>query len=99
MSAFCRIVLASLAIFATPPLEALAQKDVAGSADHALVGRYEGSVATFYQAKAYDEVKLPFKPAGRNDKDKAAWQSDPQGLPPKFQSRAKSHHRGSLPWR
>jgi len=75
MSAFCRIFLASLAIFAMPVSAALAQKDIAGSADHALVGRYEGSVATFYQTKAYDEVKLPFKPAGRNEKDKAAWQS------------------------
>jgi OmpA-OmpF porin, OOP family len=79
MSAFCRIVLVSIAIFATTVSAALAQKDIAGSADHALVGRYEGSVATFYQAKAYDEVKLPFKPAGRNEKDKAAWQSDLAG--------------------
>src|SRR4249920_1496685 len=79
MSAFCRIFLASLAIFAMPVSAALAQKDIAGSADHALVGRYEGSVATFYQTKAYDEVKLPFKPAGRNEIDKASWQSDLAG--------------------
>ena len=79
MSAFLRIVLTSIAILATPVFAALAQKDIAGSTDHALVGRYEGSIATFYQAKAYDEVKLPVKPAGRNEKDKTAWQSDLAG--------------------
>lgn len=75
MNAF-PIVLASIAIVATTASAALAQKDIAGAADHVLVGRYEGSVATFYQAKAYDEVKLPFMAAR---KDKAAWQSDLAG--------------------
>jgi outer membrane protein OmpA-like peptidoglycan-associated protein len=79
MNSFCRIVLASITILAAAVPTALAQGDIAGSADHPLIGRYEGSVATFYQAKAYDEVKLPFKPAGRNEKDKAAWQTDLTG--------------------
>ncbi|MPZ30923.1 MAG: OmpA family protein [Rhodospirillales bacterium] len=79
MNTFCRIVLASMAISAASASTVLAQKDIAGSADHGLVGRYEGSVVTFYQAKAYDEVKLPFKPVGRNEKDKAAWQADLAG--------------------
>lgn len=79
MSAFRRIVFTSVAVFAMSASTALAEKDIAGATDHGLVGRYEGSIATFYQAKAYDEVKLPFKPAGRNDKDKAAWQTDLAG--------------------
>lgn len=79
MNTFCRIVLASMAISAASASAALAQKEVAGAADHAEVGRYEGSVATFYQTKAYDEMTLPFKPAGRNEKDKTAWQADLAG--------------------
>lgn len=78
MSAFCRM-LVSIAVFAATASTAAAQKDIAGAADHALVGRYEGSVATFYQAKDHDEVKLPSKAAGRGEKDKAAWQVDLAG--------------------
>jgi hypothetical protein len=51
MNAF-RMVLVSIAIFAATASAAVAQKDIAGAADHGMVGRYEGSVATFYQAKA-----------------------------------------------
>jgi outer membrane protein OmpA-like peptidoglycan-associated protein len=80
MALFWRTVLVSIAAFAAPAATALAQKaDVAGSADHALIGRYEGSVVTFHQTKAYEEVKLPFKPLERNEKDKAAWQVDLSG--------------------
>ena len=38
---------------------ATSQSDVAGSADHPMVGRYEGSVITLYQQKDYEEVGLP----------------------------------------
>ena len=80
MSLFRTIIVASIAVFAEPAGSALAQKaDAAGSADHALVGRYEGSVAAFHQSKAYAEVKLPFKPMARSDKDKSAWQVDLSG--------------------
>ena len=37
--------------------------DLAGSADHALVGRYEGSVVTFYETKAYEELKRQILPS------------------------------------
>ncbi|WP_026611721.1 OmpA family protein [Methylocaldum szegediense] len=54
--------------------------DLAGSADHALVGRYEGSVITFYETKSYEELKLPFKALERGQKDKPeAWQIDVSG--------------------
>lgn len=49
--------------------------DLAGSSDHPLVGRYEGSVITFHETKAYEELALPFKPLERGEKDKPeAWQ-------------------------
>ncbi|MGE0659436.1 MAG: DUF4892 domain-containing protein [Reyranellaceae bacterium] len=54
---------------------ALAQSDVAGSADHPAVGRYENSTITFYQSKAYEEVKLPVKALERGQRnDASAWQ-------------------------
>lgn len=54
--------------------------DWAGSADHPLVGRYEGSVITSYETKAYEELKLPFKPLERGEKDNPdAWQTDLSG--------------------
>jgi outer membrane protein OmpA-like peptidoglycan-associated protein len=43
-----------------------ARADVAGSKDHELVGRYEGSEIVGYQESEYDEVKIvegPFDPA------------------------------------
>ncbi len=79
MKGFCRVVLASMAILATP-FAAFAQKEVAGAKDHALVGRYQGSIATFYESKAYEELSLPAKPLERGMKeDKAAWQIDRTG--------------------
>ncbi len=62
-----------LALLAAP--SALAQpRDVKGAGDHPLVGRYDGSVATHYQVKAYEEVRLPARPLERADKDRpAAW--------------------------
>ncbi|MDP2373866.1 OmpA family protein [Reyranella sp.] len=81
MSRFRMIALVAMAASAASAGPALAQKaDLAGAADHALVGRYEGSVVTFYQTKAYEELKLPSKPLDRGDKDKpAAWQVDLSG--------------------
>lgn len=64
------LFLAAPALFAGT---AQAEKtDLAGSADHALVGRYEGSVVTFHETKAYEELKLPLKPLERGQKDKPA---------------------------
>ncbi len=62
-----------LALLAAP--SALAQpRDVKGAGDHPLVGRYDGSVATHYQVKAYEEIRLPARPLERADKDRpAAW--------------------------
>lgn len=34
-------------------------QDVAGGADHPLVGRYEGARIDFHEVRAYDEVRLP----------------------------------------
>ncbi len=54
--------------------------DWAGSVDHPVVGRYEGSVITSYETKAYEELKLPFKPLERGEKDNPdAWQTDVSG--------------------
>ncbi|MGL5447350.1 MAG: DUF4892 domain-containing protein [Rhabdaerophilum sp.] len=42
--------------------EALAQnlpRDIAGSRDHPAVGRYEGSVITFYKLRDFDEMRVP----------------------------------------
>lgn len=62
-----------LALLAAP--SALAQpRDVKGAGDHPLVGRYDGSVATHYQVKAYEEIRLPARPLERADKNRpAAW--------------------------
>jgi len=78
MSWLSRVILASTA-FALVPSLASAQKEVAGATDHGLVGRYEGSIATFYESKAYEEVSLPAQPLERNMKDKSAWQIDLAG--------------------
>lgn len=46
---------------------AAAEEDVAGSSDHPLVGRYEGSVITFHQMKAYEETSMPRAALTRRD--------------------------------
>jgi outer membrane protein OmpA-like peptidoglycan-associated protein len=80
MRFFQRLAALSLAVVTASAGTALAQKaDVAGAADHALVGRYEGSVVAFYQSKAFEELKLPAKAQERTDKDKAQWQVDLAG--------------------
>lgn len=54
---------------------ALAQ-DVGEAGDHPLVGRYAGSVISFHETRAYDEVALPDRivPAGE-DRNPGAWTS------------------------
>ena len=44
-----------LALSALP----VAAKDVAGSSDHPLVGRYQGAQIAQYNQKDFDEVRLP----------------------------------------
>lgn len=63
------------------PSTAIAQSaDAAGSSDHAMVGRYEGASIGFYETKAYEEIRLPFKALERGQKnDVAAWQSNRSG--------------------
>lgn len=52
--------------------------DVAGSSDHPAIGRYEGSVITFYETKEYEELSLPSgQLEGRADA--SAWQIDLSG--------------------
>jgi len=67
------------ALLASAP--ALAQpRDATGASDHALVGRYDGSVATLHQNKAFEEIRLPAKPLERADRERpAAWQVDLAG--------------------
>lgn len=78
MGWLCRIVVAVALVSLSTA--ALAQKaDIAGSSDHPLVGRYDGSKITHYQAKAYEELKVPFRAQERSDTDKASWQTDLAG--------------------
>ncbi len=48
----------ALAVLATPVIAA----DIAGSKDHPLVGRYQGSSITFYEQAAFDDQQLPNRP-------------------------------------
>lgn len=49
-------------------------QDVAGSSDHPLVGRYAGSVISFHETRAYDEIAVRDRivPAGE-DRNPEAW--------------------------
>lgn len=59
--------------------QALAE-DIAGSSDHPVIGRYEGASISYFQTKAYDEIRLPSKPLERVEKDSpSAWQTDLAG--------------------
>ncbi len=60
---------------------ASAQKaDVKNSSDHPAVGRYEGSVITFYETKGYEETRLPFRALEKGEKDNpSAWQTELSG--------------------
>lgn len=46
-----------------------AKEDIAGSQDHPLVGRYEGSVITFHQVKEYEETMMLRAAIAREDRD------------------------------
>ena len=54
------VVLSSLAILASSVLafSAASAADVAGSSDHPLVGRYEGSEIVAYKVTEFDEVSI-----------------------------------------
>lgn len=59
---------------------ASAQQDAAGSADHPLVGRYEGAVLDSYRFREYDEVLLPDRPLPPRDRaDSANWMRELEG--------------------
>lgn len=63
----------------TAPVQAQAA-DIAGSSDHPLVGRYDGSVISFYEAKAYEELRLPFKALEAGGREAPeSWQRDYSG--------------------
>ncbi|WP_159586326.1 OmpA family protein [Chelativorans xinjiangense] len=56
------LVAAGLFFSSAGTLPASAQQaDLPGAADHALVGRYDGSAIDFFETKAYEELRLPFK--------------------------------------
>lgn len=77
LAALLAFILAALA--ATAPARAQAE-DIPGSSDHPLVGRYEGAAISFYETKAYEELRLPFKalePGGREAPE--SWQRDYSG--------------------
>lgn len=64
------------------PLSALAE-DVSGSADHPLVGRYEGSSISFYKHVDFDEAELltgPYDYAAMLDADRLSDRSGPEWL-------------------
>jgi OmpA-OmpF porin, OOP family len=55
-------------------------QDIAGSSDHPLVGRYEGSFINFYETKDYEELALPSKAIERGEKnDPSKWQVELSG--------------------
>ena len=77
MTILARLAMACVLVFAIGTATAAAQKaDLSGASDHPLVGRYEGSVISFYETKAYAELALPDKaiPAGEA-RNPGAWQT------------------------
>ena len=58
----------ALLVFALTTTSALAQ-DIAGSADHPLIGRFEGSVIRGYDAKSFDEYSFPQAPVSGDATD------------------------------
>ena len=76
LSLFLSITVPAIAI---PASLAFAQEDVAGSSDHSLVGRYQGSTITFYETKGYEELKVPEAPAPRDYNATETWQTELAG--------------------
>ncbi len=55
-------------------------QDVAGSSDHPLVGRFQGSVLTFYETRSYEERRLPSAPIQRGEHTQPdLWQTPVEG--------------------
>jgi len=75
------IAVALLALIVGGTSAALAQKtDIRGSSDHPLVGRYQGSVITAFERKAYEEISLPDRPMARgNAKAPETWRKPVAG--------------------
>jgi len=68
------IVLPLVMVLAAPAW-AQPKSDIAGASDHPQVGRYQGSVITFRETKAYEETALPNAALGRGmEKDDSSWQ-------------------------
>lgn len=72
--------LALLGALAVPLPASGQQADLAGAADHPLVGRYEGAVITAHESRAYDEIRLPVTPLERGGRDnRGTWQGEFSG--------------------
>ncbi|MBX3581640.1 MAG: DUF4892 domain-containing protein [Rhizobiaceae bacterium] len=70
---------ALLVLCVTGASQALAE-DIPGSSDHPAIGRYEGASISYFQTKAYDEIRLPSGPLQRGDRDNpSAWQIELAG--------------------
>lgn len=74
------MLLAVCTLPALSPAGAAATKDVAGSRDHPLVGRYQGAVIRAYEVRGYDEIRLPDRamPQGA-DRDGKGWTRELSG--------------------
>lgn len=77
------MLLAVCALPALSPARAAATKDVAGSRDHPLVGRYQGAVIRAYEVRGYDEIRLPDRAmpesAASADRDGKGWARELSG--------------------
>lgn len=67
MTHFPKFLIAVLALGMITTTSAFA--DIAGSSDHPLVGRYQGSEITAYQVKDYEETIMPREPITRATQD------------------------------
>lgn len=76
-----RIAVFAAAVVAALIAAATAQEaDTPGSSDHPALGRYQGSVTTFYETKSYEEVRLPKKAFEQGDQDNPSnWLMDLAG--------------------
>lgn len=72
--------LAVMILLGFAPQDGFAQADVAGGADHPLVGRYEGAVLDTYRLREYDEIRLPERALpGETQPPASAWLRDLEG--------------------
>jgi outer membrane protein OmpA-like peptidoglycan-associated protein len=71
------ILIAMLAVGLSLSSASAQDKDIAGAADHAAVGRYDGSVITFHERKDYAEIRMPVRGLERADRETpTAWQEE-----------------------